>query len=176
MSKITKPPDKYVTVKCPLNLIIKKQEYKANLIDACFRTNQIVIHSYQFLRLWILDKYHNKLEIPVITENTIKMTFKALTLSSQGPKPKDSNGLLLDEFEKFYDDTYKKLGLENKIVGSYLSQILNSMATDMLTNIENNVKMHFFKYVNRFVNSSYKKINNDLIEKAQIGKKTELRI
>jgi hypothetical protein len=49
------------------------------------------------------------------------------------------------------------------------------MATDMLTNIENNVKMNFFKYVNRFVNSSYKKINNDLIEKAQIGKKTELR-
>ena len=175
MSKITKPPDKYVTVKCPLNLIIHKQEYKANLIDACFRTNQLVIHSYQFLRLWILQKYHNKLDIPIITENTIKMSFKALTLSSQGPKPKDSNGLLLDEFEKFYDDTYKKLGLENKIDGSYLSQILNSMATDMLTNIENNVKMHFFKYVNRFVNSSYKKTNNDLIEKGQIGKKTELR-
>ena len=175
MSKITKPPDKYVTVKCPLNLIIQKQEYKANLIDSCFRTNQLVIHSYQFLRLWILQKYHNKLEIPVITENTIKMTFKTLTLSSQGPKPKDSNGLMLEEFEKFYDDTYKKLGLENKIDGSYLSQILNSIATDMLTNIENNVKMHFFKYVNRFVNSSYKKINNDLIEKVQIGTKTELR-
>ena len=78
MSKITKPPDKYVTVKCPLNLIIHKQEYKANLIDACFRTNQLVIHSYQFLRLWILQEYHNKLDIPVITKNTIKMSFKAI--------------------------------------------------------------------------------------------------
>jgi hypothetical protein len=49
------------------------------------------------------------------------------------------------------------------------------MATDMLTNIENNVKLHFLKYVNRFVNSSFKKVNNDLIEKAKEGTKTQLR-
>ena len=55
---------------------------------------------------------------------------------------------------------YKNLGLLDKLNGSYLSQILNNMAIDMKTNIENNVKMHFFKYVNRFVNSSFKKINN----------------
>jgi hypothetical protein len=49
------------------------------------------------------------------------------------------------------------------------------MAIDMLTNIENNIKLNFFKYVNRFVNSVFKKQNNDLIEKADKGKKSELK-
>ena len=82
---------------------------------------------------------------------------------------------MLEEFEKFYQEHYKNLNYENKINGSYLSQILNSMAVDMLTNIENNIKLHFFKYLNRFVNSSFKKQNNDLVEKAEKGKKTEIR-
>lgn len=50
---------------------------------------------------------------------------------------------------------YKHLGCENKLDGINLSQILIYTATDMLTNIENNIKLHFFKYVKRFVNSSF---------------------
>ncbi len=46
------------------------------------------------------------------------------------------------------------------------------MCVDMLTNIENNIKLNFFKYVNRFVNSTYKKVNNELVEKADKRKKT----
>ena len=49
------------------------------------------------------------------------------------------------------------------------------MCVDMLTNIENNIKLNFFKYINRFVNSTYKKVNNELVEKADKRKKTELR-
>ena len=49
------------------------------------------------------------------------------------------------------------------------------MAVDMLTNIENNIKLHFFKYLNRFVNSSFKKQNNEIVEKSEKGKKTEIR-
>ena len=59
------------------------------------------------------------------------------------------------------------------VFSSYL--FINSLATDILTNIENNIKLHFFKYVNRFVNSSFKKQNNELVEKAKEGTKTQLR-
>ena len=45
----------------------------------------------------------------------------------------------------------------------------------MLTNIENNIKLHFIKYVFRFVNSSFKKQNNELLEKCEKGTKTNLR-
>ena len=92
-----------------------------------------------------------------------------------GNKPQGDNLKLLEEFEKFYQEHYKNLNYENKINGSYLSQILNSMAVDMLTNIENNIKLHFIKYLNRFVNSSYKKQNNELLEKCEKGTKTKLR-
>jgi hypothetical protein len=185
MSVLKKPPDKYITVKCILDKIIiddkpdnelKKDDIKTILNDTCFRTNQIVIHTYQFLRLWILYKYHNKLDIPIITEELIRMVMNTLsTKDNRGNKPTDENLKLLEEFNKFYEEHYKNLNYDNKINSSYLSQIINSMATDILTNIENNIKMHFFKYINRFVNSSFRKINNDLLEKAKEGTKKKLR-
>ena len=49
------PPDKIVVVKCPLKTIIKNQNNKLKILDVCFRTNKLVIHAYQFLRLWILN-------------------------------------------------------------------------------------------------------------------------
>jgi len=170
-----KPPDKYRTIKCSLKSIVNNELNQTKLFDACYRTHQIIIHTYQFLRLWILNKYHNKENIPLITDDTIKMAFKSLLKDSQGPKPKGTNLSLYNEFKKLYDDEYKKLNYENKLDGVNLSQILGYMSIDMLTNIENNIKLHFIKYVNRFVNSSYKKQNNELLEKCEKGTKTKLR-
>jgi hypothetical protein len=170
-----KPPDKIVVVKCPLKKILKNPDDKLKIFDVCFRTNKLVIHTYQFLRLWILNKYTNNEIIPEITKDTIKMTFKCLILETRGPKSKGENLILLNEFNEFYKNHYKENGLISKIDGSHLSQILEYMSTDMITNIENNIKMNFFKYVNRFVNSSFKKINSDLIENAEKKDKFELR-
>ena len=177
MSILKKPPDKIINTKCSLNKILRESNFnKPILFDACFRTNQLVIHAYQFLRLWILNKYKNNLDIPKITFDIVKMTFNALSINDKGGnKPQGDNLKLYEEFNKFYEEHYKNLNYKNKISSSYLSQILNSMAIDMITNIENNVKLHFFKYLNRFVNSSFKKINSELIEKAKEGTKTELR-
>ena len=177
MSILKKPPDKIINTKCSLNKILRELNLnKPILFDACFRTNQLVIHAYQFLRLWILNKYKNNLDIPKITFDIVKMTFNALSINDKGGnKPQGDNLKLYEELNKFYEEHYKNLNYENKISSSYLSQILNSMAIDMITNIENNVKLHFFKYLNRFVNSSFKKINSKLIEKAKEGTKTELR-
>jgi hypothetical protein len=175
MNILKKPPDKYRTIKCSLKSISKNELNQTKLFDACYRTHQIVIHIYQFLRLWILKKYHNKQEIPIITDDTIKMAFKSLLKDSQGPKPKGTNLNLYNEFKKLYDDEYKKLNYEFKLDGVNLSQILGYMSVDMLTNIKNNIKLHFIKYLNRFVNSSFKKQNNKLLEKCEKGTKTKLR-
>lgn len=145
MSVLKKPPDKFITVKCVLEKIIiddepdnqlKKEDIKNILNDTCFRTNKIVINTYQFLRLWILHKYHNNSDVPIITEEIIKMIMNTLsTKDNRGNKPTDENLKLLEEFNKFYEEHYKNLNYENKINSSYLSQIINSMATDILTNI-----------------------------------------
>ena len=170
-----KPPDKYRTIKCPLKSIIKDEDNISVLFDAMMRTHKIVIHTYQFLRLWVLNKYHNNIIIPTITEDVIRMAFKSLVQDSSGPKPKGSNLEIYNEFLQFYNSTYKRLGYKEKIDARNLSQILGYMTTDMITNIENNVKMHFTKYVRRFVNSSFKKQNNEIVKNTEKGKKTELR-
>jgi hypothetical protein len=82
---------------------------------------------------------------------------------------------MLNNFTDFYNNNYKVLYNDDKINGSYLSQILNSMATDMITNIENNIKLHFFKYVKKFVNSSFRNINNTILENTEKGNKIEIR-
>ena len=164
MGQIKKPPDKYRTVKCSISSIFKDKKYYNTLFDATNRTHQLIIHTYQFIRLWILDKHTNKFDIPIITEDTIYMAFKALIKKSTGPKPKGTNLQLLNEFNLFYENTYKNLGYDDKIDGVNLSQILNYMKTDMLTNIENNIKINFISYVNRFVNSSFKNLRTNIYE------------
>jgi len=174
-SNYKKPPDKLRTMKCSFNSIFKNKELTDKIFDAVNRTNQIVIHTNQFLRLYILYQYHKKQNIINIDENTIKMAFKVFIDKSCGPKPKGENLELFNIFTKFFDDKYKKLFFTNKISGINLSQILNYMATDILTNIENNIKLNFISYIKRFVNSSFKKINNELLENALHGTKVKLR-
>jgi hypothetical protein len=84
------------------------------------------------------------------------MVFKTLTESSQGPKPKGNNLVLFNKFNDFLS-IYQKLNFKDKIDGRNLSSILGYMATDMITNIENNIKLNFISYIKRFVNSSFRK-------------------
>lgn len=171
-----KPHVKYRTMKCPFVDIIKNKKNICKIFDTVQRTHKLVIHTYQFLRLWILDYYHHNKQLPTIDENTIRMCFKVLLLDSRGPKPKGTNLLLLNEFEQFYKNEYSKLEYDNKIDGNNLSQILGYCATDMLTNIENNIKQNFVKYVKRFVNSSFKKSINEQLNKTKNKKELEKQL
>ena len=143
-----KPPDKYNCIKVSFDKIIKDNNTKNKIFDCVIRTNKITIKTYQLLRLWILDKYHKKEDIPAITEDTIKMAQKSILEKSPGPKPKGDNLELFNEFQKFHTFT-----LEN---GVNLSQILGYNATSIITAIENNIKMHYFDYIRRFINSCFK--------------------
>ncbi len=139
-----KPPDKLNIVKTNIQNIIKDQVYINELYNACLRTHKIVIQSYHFLRLWILDYYHSNKEIPLITENVIKMIFNTLTVSTKGGnKPQGANLILLNQLNTFYNEKYNNMNY-TKVNSAYLSQILDAMSTDMLKNNEKNFKLHFF--------------------------------
>ena len=154
-----KPPDKYKCIKLPITSILNKNEESQNIFnaiqDAVYRTNYITTKTSLLLRLWCLDKYHNGIDIPLIDENTIKMSMKSILLPSRGPKPKNNNLLLLNEFKNLHNFT-----LED---GNNLSSILDYYAITILTSIETNIKMHFFDYVNRFINSYFKVLYKDEI-------------
>jgi len=136
-----KPPDKYKCIKLPITSILYKNKECQNIFntiqDAVYRTNYITTKTSLLLRLWCLNKYHNGINIPLITETTIKMCMKSILKPSKGGrKPKEENVLLLNEFKQLHNFT-----LEN---GVNLSAILNYYAITILTSIENNIKIHFF--------------------------------
>jgi len=143
-----KPPDKYKCIKVPFSSITQDSTIKSKLFDCVIRTNRITIKTYQLIKLWVLTKFHNDLDIPTITEDTIRMAQKSILEKSAGPKPKGNNLKLFDEFQKLHTFT-----LEN---GCNLSQILSYNAISILTSIENNIKRNYFNYVKRFVNSYFK--------------------
>ncbi len=174
----SKPISKLRTCKASLDHILSQElsDAKQIIFNAVTRTHKIVIHVYQFIRFFILNQYHKNLIIPHISKDFISMAFKAIIRTSvSGPTPKGNNLRMFNRFKLFYESDYKNLGYTNKIDGSNLSQILMYMETDILTNIENNIKMHFLSYVKRFVNSSFRKQNNELLEKVSKGGKYTLR-
>ena len=154
------PPDKYQCLKVQINSILHKdntnEENITILQDAVIRSNYITTKAYMLLRLWVLEKYHSGLDIPLITENTIKMAMKSIVKDSSGPKPKGNNSELLLEFKNL-----NIFELEN---GVNLSSILQYYQTTMLTAIENNIKMHFMDYINKFVKSYFKNMFIEEIE------------
>ena len=169
------PPDKYRCLKLPISSILygdNEEDIKVNmeiLQKAIIRTNVITTKTYFLLRLWVLHKYHNNQDIPEITEDTISMCMKSVMKSSSGQKPKGNNGLLLQEFQKLntFDSGNTIFGLED---GSNLSSILDYYATTMITSIENNIKLHFFDYIKRFINYYFKHIYQDQIQNKEFKK------
>src|SRR5436190_24152645 len=94
--------------KCSLRKILKDDENNyvgRKLVDVCDRANKIVIHAYQFLRLWVLQKYNDLEIIPTITEDIVKLAFKVLIAdTNKGAPINESKSDLYKELKKLYDD------------------------------------------------------------------------
>jgi len=167
MYEKVKPPDKYRCIKLPIQKIIKSDlpiDVLERINDAVSRTNTITTNSYFLLRLWVLQKYHNNQEIPIITEDTIRMSMKSLVKASAGPKPKGNNLALLQEFQNIGNSIFT---LQD---GKNLSAILDYYATTMITAIENNIKIHFIDYIKRFVNFYFKNIYQNELQNKEFKK------
>ena len=75
--KIKKPPDikkedekkelneqVYRTIKCPLKSVLKKYDILQPIIEKCVKDiNEIVILAYQFIRLYLLNKFANNKDL-----------------------------------------------------------------------------------------------------------------
>ena len=167
-----KKPDKYKTLKISFSQILKNNNKDLTLSiinDALFRVNKIVIHTYQFLRLFnlstnqIIGKDDKFLELTV---NVIGIAMKLfIKTTKRGRKIVGKNKDIYNEFKNFFDEHYSPYFKEDKIDGQNLSSILNYCKTSILTAIENNIKIHFVDYLNRFVNCSFKPEHEKILEK-----------
>jgi hypothetical protein len=138
----------YTTVKTSLKSIAKTESTINKIFNVACRMNKIIIHTYQFFKLYILHHYHNFMKIPVINKTLITMIMK--TVCQQ--KKKDNRGRpfsegslnLKDKLNVFYDEYYKHLICEGEQL-SYdgLSQMIEYEAQSILTCITNHIQEHF---------------------------------
>lgn len=169
IQKPSEPPDKekqlneqiYKMVKCPLKAVLKEYDTLQLLIDGVVKDiNQFVIIGYQFIRLYLLDKFHNKKEFPIINKQFILDVLKTIASSdtNRGKSNKNENiknKSVKDDLKLFHTNTFSKL-VDKKMSYSNKTHILEQTAKEMTTCLETNISTHFIKHLFRYINCLFK--------------------
>jgi len=157
--------DHYKCVKIPLDKILRDPQYQSTIMDCVRRINKITIKTYQLLKLWVLDSYHKKQEVPIITKEVVGYAQKSFLQSSSGSK--GSHPEKIKEFKLLH-----QFPLEDaQNISDILQQYTNK---SIVTSIETNIKVHFLDYLKSFLYSFFFNKYQDKIQnpsfKAQLKK------
>jgi hypothetical protein len=146
------------TIKNNINNVLKDKAVLPIINDLVIRTNKIVIHSCNFIKLYYIYLYENDLVFPSIDKNFICDVFKVITKrkDNRGATPEKDYSDLLKNLYKFYNEHYITTIYDNEIIYyDKLSYILAYEAIDIEKNINNNIQEHFITHLNQFVNHSF---------------------
>ena len=134
--------------------------------DAVIRTNKIVFHTYNFLKLYLLYLYDKNKKFPGIDVDFVYTIMGIVSIRSDArgrPASEEKQNIIL-KLNSFYNKHYRFLIIEDDIVSDdKLSYVLkNYECVDIVKNINNNIKEHFPQYVRKYVNT-YFDINQKII-------------
>jgi len=123
--------------------------------DIVVKINKIVIHTYQFLKLYLIHLYDNNKEFPQIDITFIEHIFIVLTKRkcNSGGYTETTMPIQLKELSKFYNEHYKPLIMSDEIIYyDKLNYVLDYEAIDIEKNINVNISEHFIQHLNKFIN------------------------
>ena len=151
----------YKTFKIPLKTILLNRDITQPVIDhLVFEMNDLVIHTYQFIRLYVLHQYTNNKPLPIIDDTFILYCIKTLgTRDNRGKKGKDTE--LLETLEAFYKTEYQSLLNHVKTNLKNTTFLLPYLATQIHTSLSNNTQEHFIQHFLRFINKTTNEITED---------------
>ena len=94
----------FITVKTSLKSILKDYDNNFEIINKLvLECNEIVCRTYQFIRLFILSKYHKKEPLPNLDKDTVLYFIRAWGDGCNvGKKAKNTD--FEQELNKFYDE------------------------------------------------------------------------
>lgn len=147
------------TNKDNINNVLRDEKIKPIIMDLVNRTNKIVIHAYQFLKLYCIHRLKKKKSLPRIDKNLICDIFKAITKRdcNRGGYLPENMPKKLKKLVKFNKKHYMKTCIDDDIVKyDKLSYILPYEAIDMVTNINNNIQEHFISHLNKYINIRFR--------------------
>jgi hypothetical protein len=151
----------YTTIKTTLKSVLHNhKEVQPVITNLVFEMNDLMIHSYQFIRLYVLKCYNNKQHLPEINEKFILYCIKTLGVrSNQGAKSKDTD--LLETLQSFYNNEYQPLLNHEKTQLKNTTFLLPYLATQLHTSLSNNTQERFIQHFLRFINKTTTKITED---------------
>ena len=151
----------YTTIKTTLKSVLHNhKEVQPVITNLVFEMNDLMIHSYQFIRLYVLKCYNNEQPLPEINEKFILYCIKTLGVrSNQGVKSKDTD--LLETLQEFYDKEYQPLLNHEKTQLKNTTFLLPYLATQLHTSLSNNTQEHFIQHFLRFINKTTTNITED---------------
>ena len=161
--KKTKPPDKssdYIKcVKTPLKHILKNPDVNLpKITDAVIKCNKIVINTLMFMKLYLLDYFEKNNKLPEIDKVFVNSCMKILcNESASGRPPKKEIKELKDKLTAFYNFDYKPLIKDTDLDYTHLNTVLDYLTIGIITMYENNIKLHYVEYIERYVNIVWKK-------------------
>jgi hypothetical protein len=145
------------TTKDNIKNVIRDENLLSTINDIVIRTNKIVIHTYQFLKLYLLNLYKNNKSFPNIDKELICDIFKVITIRkcNTGGYTEENMPEQQKTLQDFYDKYYKETTIRDDILYyDKLSYILAYEAIDMETNINVNIQEHFLQHLYKFINIS----------------------
>jgi len=151
----------YKTFKISLKTILLNCDTILPVINnLVFEMNDLVIHTYQFIRLYVLNCYTNNQPLPTLDETFILYCIKSLGIrDNRGKKSKDTE--LLEKLEKFYKTDYQPLLNHIKTNLKNTTFLLPYLATQIHTSLHNNFQEHFIQHFLRFINKTTNEITED---------------
>jgi len=157
-----KQPEFFKSTKTSIKSILKHPEINTKKInDVVFKAHKIVIHTLQFLKMYILHHYQTYSQsIPIIDKVLILNVMKVVCgekHTKQGKPPKKETVALTDKLTSFYTEHYKPYTQPEQLDYEYMSNVLSYLCEDIMTMYENNIQLHYVDYVERFVNVVWKK-------------------
>jgi len=151
----------FQTIKTTLkSVLLNRNEIQPEINNLVFEMNDLMIHSYQFIRLYVLYCYTKQLPLPEIDETFILYCIKALGVrDNRGGKAKNTE--LLEKLDKFYTTEYQPLLNHEKTILKNTTFMLPYLATQVHSSLSNNAQEHFIQHFLRFINKTTTEITED---------------
>ena len=155
-----KPPDDFFKgIKTSLKSVLKHPDINLpKITNAVIKCNKIVIQTMMFMKLFLLDHYDKHNSLPVINDEFINSCMKILcNEKATGRPPKKEIKELKDKLTAFYKTDFQPFIQNENLDYTHMNTILDYLTIDILTMYENNIKLHYVEYVERYVNVVWKK-------------------
>ena len=107
--------------------------------------------TYQFIRLYILDRFEKNLPIPKLDYTEILNFMKCLCEFQKKRDLKPETKLKMADYYDFYENNFKHLVNKPKFKLKNMGNILTYLTKKMETSYNNNIGVHFIKRITKFM-------------------------